>query len=76
MNRKIRRRRKRIKLMSWSLVLLVGVLAASFAVKGIDKKGKDKHDQATEQTPTNYLGENISKEEPQPEEKPDISVRI
>ncbi|HKM01171.1 MAG: CapA family protein [Tissierellia bacterium] len=76
MNRKIRRRRKRIKLMSWSLVLLVGVLAASFAVKGIDKKGKDKHDQATEQTPTNNLGENISKEEPQPEEKPDISVRI
>ncbi len=42
MNRKIRRRRKRIKLMSWSLVLLVGVLAASFAVKGIDKKGKVK----------------------------------
>ncbi len=76
MNRKIRRRKKRIKLMSWSLVILVGVLAASFAVNGIDKKVKIKGEQPPiEQAPTETV-EETSKEQPEPQVKPDVSVRV
>ncbi len=76
MNRKIRRRKKRIKLMSWSLVILVGVLAASFAVNGIDKKVKNKGEQPPiEQAPTETV-EETSKEQPEPQVKPDVSVRV
>ena len=72
MNRKHRRRKKRIRLMSWSLVLLIGVLAASFVVNGI---GKD--DKKEEQDPIKEeIGEETSNEltEDQPEQ--DVSVRI
>jgi len=58
--------------MSWSLVLLIGVLAASFVVNGI---GKD--DKKEEQDPIKEeIGEETSNEltEDQPEQ--DVSVRI
>jgi poly-gamma-glutamate synthesis protein (capsule biosynthesis protein) len=79
MNRKIRRRKKRIKLMSWSLVILIGVLAASFAVNGTDKKQNTTP--PTEQISIDEQPEQ-SDEEPsnepklEPQVKPDISVRI
>lgn len=77
MNRKIRRRKKRIKLMSWSLVIMIGVLAASFAVNGIDKKEKNKGEQPpTEQMPTENSGEGTSNEQLEPQVKPDVSVKV
>ncbi len=79
MNRKNRRRKKRIKLMSWSLVILIGVLAASFAVNGIDKKQKNEH--PIEEVPIGQQeqpGQTDSEtsNEPKPEVKPDVSVKV
>ena len=75
MNRKVRRRKKRIKLMSWSLVLLVGVLAASFVVRGIGKDGK-KDKQPLEEHPEEQIGEEASNEVKEPQPEPDVTVRI
>jgi len=75
MNRKVRRRKKRIKLMSWSLVLLVGVLAASFVVRGIGKDGK-KDKQPLEEHPEEQIGEESSNEVKEPQPEPDVTVRI
>ena len=75
MNRKVRRRKKRIKLMSWSLVLLVGVLAASFVVRGIGKDGK-KDKQQLEELPEEQIGEETSNEVTEPQPEPDVTVRI
>ena len=79
MNRKIRRRRKRIRLMA--IILLIGVLAASFVVRGIGRDGKnedgqyaqDSHNQDGEKT--NGKKPNHGSEKP-PEENPDVTVRI
>ena len=79
MNRKIRRRRKRIRLMA--IILLIGVLAASFVVRGIGRDGKnedgqyaqDSHNQDGEKT--NGKKPNHDSEKP-PEENPDATVRI
>ncbi len=78
MNRKIRRRKKRIKLMSWSLVILICVLAASFAVNGIDRKEKVKHEQTpAEGTPAENAGKETSNEpQAKPPAKQDVSVRV
>lgn len=75
MNRKVRRRKKRIRLMSWSLVILVVVLAASFAVKGL---GKDQEEEPIEDIGGDKLEETSNElpkegEIPEPE---DISVSI
>jgi poly-gamma-glutamate capsule biosynthesis protein CapA/YwtB (metallophosphatase superfamily) len=75
MNRKVRRRKKRIKLMSWSLVLLIGVLAASFVVRGIGKDGK-KDQQPMEEPPEEQIGEETSNEVTEPQPEPDVTVRI
>ena len=75
MNRKVRRRKKRIKLMSWSLVLLIGVLAASFVVRGIGKDGK-KDKQPMEEPPEEQIGEETSNEVTEPQPEPDVTVRI
>ena len=76
MNRKHRRRKKRIKLMSWSLVLLIGVLAASFVVNGIGKDGKKQGQPPIDEPADELIGEETSNEitEEQPEE--DVTVRI
>lgn len=76
MNRKVKRRKKRIKLMSWSLLILVGVLAASFVVNGIGKEDKE-----LPPIKDPITGENIQeKPNEDPQEEPqvpeDVSVRI
>lgn len=75
MNRKVRRRKKRIKLMSWSLVLLIGVLAASFVVRGIGKDGK-KDKQPLEEHQEEQIGEETANEVTEPQPEPDVTVRI
>lgn len=77
MNRKMRRRKKRIKLMSWSLVILVCVLAASFAVKGLDKKQKTGKPEGSEEvTQGEVPGQETPAEPNEPDIEPDVSVRI
>jgi len=61
--------------MSWSLVLLVGVLAASFVVRGIGKDGK-KDKQPLEEHPEEQIGEEASNEVKEPQPEPDVTVRI
>lgn len=75
MNRKVRRRKKRIKLMSWSLLLLIGVLAASFVVKGMGKD-KKKEEEFPSEGPMEQIGEETSNELTKPLPEPDVSVRI
>lgn len=81
MNRKIRRRRKRIRLMLLVTILLVGVLAASFVVRGIGRDGKNEEGQHAQQ-PGNQDGEKTGGKKPNqgpeelPEANPDVSVRI
>ena len=75
MNRKHRRRKKRIKLMSWSLVLVIGVLAASFVVNGIGKDGKNE-DSLIEEPMEEETGEETSNELTEDQPEPDVSVRI
>ncbi len=72
MNRKYRRRKKRIKLMSWSLVILIGVLAASFVVNGIGKDGKKNEQPPIEEETGEETSNELTKEQPEP----DVSVRI
>ncbi len=75
MNRKVRRRKKRIKLMSWSLLLLIGVLAASFVVKGMGKDRK-KEEGFPSEGPMEQIEEETSNELTKPQPEPDVSVRI
>lgn len=76
MYKKYRRRRKRFKLFSWTIMLVVVVLAASFVVNGIAKEGK------TNDNPGNLVN-NQSSEKPskepeiqKPEVKPTVTVNI
>ena len=71
MNRKVRRRKKRIRLLLLLFILLVGVLAATFVVNGIGKDGKNKGEQPIQQPEKNN---GVSEE--QPDAIPDISVSI
>lgn len=73
MNRKFKRRKKRLRLLLWILVLLIGVLAASFVVNGIVKNGKDKQEQPIEE---HQAEEEASNEPEKRPEVPDVSVRI
>lgn len=74
MYRKNRRRKKRIILMSWSFIILLGVLAVSFVVNGFGKEGKngpvpeEPGEEITEET------SNLPSE--QDEKEPDTTVRI
>ncbi|MBP7222518.1 MAG: CapA family protein [Sedimentibacter sp.] len=76
MNRKARRRKKRIRLMSWSLVLLVGVLAASFVVKGMGKDRKNEEQPPADDPVNEQIGEETSNEVTKPLPEPDVSIRI
>ncbi len=76
MNRKIRRRKKRIKLLSISLVVIIVIAAAYAAVNGIGKNEQAPIDEPGE--PADVVTSN-PKEEPQPakpEVKPDIEINI
>lgn len=74
MNRKQRRRKKRIKLMLWSFLLLTGVLAVSFVVNGFGKEGKKE---IPGEVPEEPVAEETSSQPAENEEKePDVSVRI
>ena len=74
MNRKYRRRKKRIKLMSWSFLLLIGVLAASFVVNGFGKD--EKKEKPSIEEPAEQVGEETTNELKEQQPEPDVSIRI
>lgn len=77
MNRKARRKKKRIKLLSLGLILIVGILAASFVVNGMGKEGKIPEDIASEEPEPEEVVNIPKPEEPQkPEVKPNVIVNI
>jgi poly-gamma-glutamate synthesis protein (capsule biosynthesis protein) len=74
MNRKARRKKKRVRLLSISLILIVGIVAASFVVNGIGKNDKNKGDNPITEEPVVNVPE---PEEPiVPEAKPNVIVNI
>lgn len=75
MNRRSRRKRKRIKLLSWGLVLIVGILAASFVVNGIGKDGQNKDGNMAEE-PEEVANIPEPEEPKEPEVKPNVTVNI
>lgn len=77
MNRKARRKKKRIRLLSIGLILIVGVLAASFVVNGMGKNEKDNIDVVNEGNEPEEPADVPEVEEPkEPEVKPNITVNI
>lgn len=79
MNRKIRRRKKRIRLLSLSLILVAGILAASFAVNGMNKSkqgtgGGNANENVAPKEETGAVPETEKPEEP--EAGPDVTVNI
>lgn len=75
MNRKIRRRKKRIRLLSISLVVILCIVAAYAAVEGLGGNRQTPSDDPSE--PTGVVtnpNENPNAEEPQA--KPDIEINI
>ena len=74
MNRKYRRRKKRIKLMSWSFLLLIGVLAASFVVNGFGKD--EKKEKPSIEEPAEQVGEETTNELKEQQPEHDVSIRI
>jgi poly-gamma-glutamate capsule biosynthesis protein CapA/YwtB (metallophosphatase superfamily) len=76
MNRKTRRRKKRIKLLSIGLILIVGILAATFVVNGM---GKDNSEHNLGDNEVNEPEEVVNVPEPEekePEAKPNVIVNI
>lgn len=75
MNRKSRRRKKRIRLLSISFIIILGVAAAAFAVNGIGNNQENPSNEVIDQ-------ENSVKEQPiqevpiEPVKKPDVTINI
>lgn len=75
MNRKIRRRKKRIRLLSIGLVIILGIAATYMAVEGIGGN-KEKNNDPVE--PADVVTSNPKEEPstPDPQVKPDIEINI
>ena len=79
MNRKIRRRKKRLRLLLWIIVLILGVSAASFVVNGMGKDSNKDSEQSIDSKPgEEVLKEPEESERPieQPDVKPTVAVKI
>lgn len=78
MNRKTRRKKKRIRLLSLGLIIIIGILAASFVVNGMGKNEKIPKDIASEEPePVVNVPEPEKPEEiKEPEIKPNVTVNI
>lgn len=73
MNRKKRLRKKRLRASLLGLIVIIGITAASFAVRGLGSENKNNEEKpSTEQPPQ----EEPIKEEPKPDVIPDITINI
>lgn len=77
MNRKSRRKKKRIRLLSLGLVLIVGILAASFVVNGLGKDEQNMGDNTIDGSDPGEVVNVPGNEKPKdPEVKPNVTVNI
>ncbi|HHZ01738.1 MAG TPA: CapA family protein [Tissierellia bacterium] len=76
MNRRYRRRKKRLRMLFWIFILIVGVSAASYVVNGIGKDGRVKESEKHPLEENTDTEVSEIPEEPEPEIKPDVSVRL
>ena len=73
MNRKSRRKKKRIRLWSLGLILVVGILAASFVVNGIGKEKQNNGNSINDELEHEVINVPDPKK---PEVKPNVTVNI
>ena len=78
MNRKTRRKKKRIRLLSIGLILIIGVLAATFVVNGIGKNDPNNNDNIAngDNEPEEVVNVPEPEKPKEPEVKPNITVNI
>lgn len=72
MSKKSRRKKKRIRLLSIGLVLIVGIVAASFVVNGLGRNVKEENPEEV----VNVPGSEETKDPKEPEVKPNVTVNI
>lgn len=76
MNRKSRRKKKRIRLLSLGLILIVGTIAASLIVNGVSNYSQNNGNTNEGDNPEEVVNIPRPEEPKEPETKPNITVNI